>query len=166
MDFDDWRSAKGSPDPQKGYITMAKTDSESMLLEPSQPQLYEAVLVKPVPAEEDVSFLQKSSKYTIFSYGFVHVTVCGDAGLSALANHVCMRMQHCILSHACIAVPSALPGCAVTVKRFAVKLLINTSLACNMFDRNADISLLARYYATQGALWDFEDNPDYFDGDL
>jgi hypothetical protein len=55
MDFDDWRSAKGSPDPIRGYITLAKTDSESMLLEPSQPQLYEAVLVKPVPAEEDVS---------------------------------------------------------------------------------------------------------------
>jgi hypothetical protein len=72
MDFDDWRSAKGSPDPQKGYITMAKTDSESMLLEPSQPQLYEAVLVKPVPAEEDVSFLQKSSN----SIQSLHTVLC------------------------------------------------------------------------------------------
>jgi hypothetical protein len=59
----------------------------------------------------------------------VHVTVCCDAGLSALAKHVCMRMQHCILSHACIAALSAILERAVLVDHAVVQLVIDTSLA-------------------------------------
>jgi hypothetical protein len=133
MDFDDWRSAKGSPDPQKGYITMAKTDSESMLLEPSQPQLYEAVLVKPVPAEEDVS-LRKQKLLTEYTYKYEYSAMRCDLGLSALSNTRAYSMQRCTLLHTCIAASCALLGCAVSVNGAAVTLLYNAPLACNRLE--------------------------------